>query len=936
MRKSFYLSYLLAITIFNYNYGQTKVEYKIDADLNLENETIIVSQTITFINALESETNIIYLYDWSNAYKDPKTPLSLRLAEEYNRSFYLSSKSKRGYTKIDSLTNKNIDLVWLRENEHPDIIKVFLPEYLKQNEKTSIELKYIIKLPDQKFTGFGIKSNSNINLRYWYISLAPYINKNWILHSDLDINDNSILPSDYYVNWRYPEDIKVVSNLNHTDSYKTEDQRKTSFTGLKQTRAQFVFNTKSDFKIISTENGKKIISNIETKSIDKSQLIESQNRIENFISSFLKPYPHEKILILKNDYDKNPFYGLNQLPKFLNIYSDKFYYEIKFLKAYLDNYLNEILPINKRKHHWVIGGLQTYLMIKYVEKFYPNEKLLGELSNSYLLRSFRLSSLKFNEGYQFFYEFSLRSNLQQSDIESKEKLIRLNEKIASPYHVGIGFNYLDRYLGGDTFNSYLREYIYKSDKVNLKDFINNKTKNKTDWFFNDYLKLRTPYDLSIKNIIKSEKNISFTLSEKSNRSLPVSVGLILKDSIVNVKWLELKGKDTIITLKNSSSSYLSINPGVDFPEINKNNNWKRINTAFGLKPLKFNFLKDIEDPKRNQVFYNPVFNFNAYDGLSVGMRLFNKKIKSQPFIMDFFPQYTFVEDSWVGSFKSVLKIYDDQKNNYLTQFQVLGSSYHYNSNHRYSVIVPSISWFFRTDSFRSNKKEMINLSWYKVFRERDINIEANPDYSILNLKHVYSNQGAINYLTNKTSFEFSNHLGKVHLTSDFRKLFPSGRQVGVRLFAGKFLWNNNYGNGFFDFNLNKPSDYLFQYNYLGRSEETGLYSQQYIAAEGGFKSKFSQSLANDFMISSNLYIGIWKWIEFYSDIGVLKNKNTKAIGYYDTGFRINLVPDYLELYFPLVSSNGWEIFQNKYSSKIRFVVLLEPRTLTSLITRKWF
>ena len=51
---------------------------------------------------------------------------------------------------------------------------------------------------------------------------------------------------------------------------------------------------------------------------------------------------HNKILVLKKDYDKNPFYGLNQLPKFLNVYSDKFYYEIRFLKAYLNNYLNEI------------------------------------------------------------------------------------------------------------------------------------------------------------------------------------------------------------------------------------------------------------------------------------------------------------------------------------------------------------------------------------------------------------------------------------------------------------------------------------------------------------------------------------------------------------------------------------------------------------------
>ena len=76
---------------------------------------------------------------------------------------------------------------------------------------------------------------------------------------------------------------------------------------------------------------------------------------------------------------------------------------------------------------------------------------------------------------------------------------------------------------------------------------------------------------------------------------------------------------------------------------------------------------------------------------------------------------------------------------------------------------------------------------------------------------------------------------------------------------------------FFDFSLNRASDYLFEYNYLGRSEEKGIYSQQFIMSEGGFKSKFKNPLANDFLISSNIGIGLWKWIELYADIGISKN-----------------------------------------------------------------
>ena len=65
--------------------------------------------------------------------------------------------------------------------------------------------------------------------------------------------------------------------------------------------------------------------------------------------------------------------------------------------------------------------------MKYVETFYPDEKLLGEIANYSLLKPFKLSKLNFNDGYEFFYEFSQRSNLQQPDILSKDRLIKFNE-----------------------------------------------------------------------------------------------------------------------------------------------------------------------------------------------------------------------------------------------------------------------------------------------------------------------------------------------------------------------------------------------------------------------------------------------------------------------------------------------------------------------------
>ena len=929
-------AFFLLISIYNTS-AQVDVSYEIKANLNLLNETIDLSQIIRYKNIRKEKTNEIYLYDWSNSYKNTETPLSNRLAEEYNRSFYLSSKNKRGFTKIKNISLENIDLVWLREKNKPDIIKLFLPKFINNNEIVEIHLNYSIKLPDQKFTGFGIKNKKSINLRYWHISLAPFIKDKWIINSNLDIDDNSSLPSNFIIKWNYTNELSLISNLDKVSSENKNNNLIEEYEGINQVRAQFIFNNENKFKSNKLKNGKVILTDLNHKFNDSNQLKKSQKKIDSFVSSLIKPFPHNKILVLKKDYDKNPFYGLNQLPKFLNVYSDKFYYEIRFLKAYLNNYLNEILRINKRKDHWIINGINTYIMMKYVETFYPNKKLLGEIANYSLLKPFKLSKLNFNDGYEFFYEFSQRSNLQQPDILSKDKLIKFNEKIASPSHVGIGLNYIEKNIGEKNFNKYLKEYISKSDIKSFEDFFLKKTDYKTEWFFKTYIKDRKAYDFKIKEIELNKENISFKIEEKSKRSLPIKIALIKNDSTVLKKWISFKN-DTIIKLKRIDADYISLNSGINFPESNKKNNWKFIKKPSRIKPFKFNFLKDIEDPKKNQVFYTPIINFNnKYDGVSVGMRLFNKRIKSQSFTLDTFPEYSFNENTLVGSFRSVFKFYNDYNNNYLTQFQIFGSSYHYNSNLRYTVFVPSLSWVFRTPNLRSNKRQLLNVSWYNVHREKDLDIKTDPDYSILNLRYDFHNKGAINYLTFRSSLELSENFGKIILENNYRKLFPSGRQLEIRFFLGKFLWYDYFNkDNFFDFNLNRVTDYLFQYNYLGRSEKTGFYSQQFIPAEGGFKSKFEQSNANDFMFSTNLYFGIWKWIELYGDLGLIKSRNSKLKGYYDSGFRINLVPDYLELYFPIASSNGFEISQFKYNSKLRFKILVEPRTLTSLFTRKWF
>jgi len=48
------------------------------------------------------------------------------------------------------------------------------------------------------------------------------------------------------------------------------------------------------------------------------------------------------------------------------------------------------------------------------------------------------------------------------------------------------------------------------------------------------------------------------------------------------------------------------------------------------------------------------------------------------------------------------------------------------------------------------------------------------------------------------------------------------------------------------------------------------------------------------------------------------------------------VTDYFQIYFPLYSNLGWEIGNQNYDEKIRFIFTVDPQSLLGLFRRKWY
>ena len=348
-------------------------------------------------------------------------------------------------------------------------------------------------------------------------------------------------------------------------------------------------------------------------------------------------------------------------------------------------------------------------------------------------------------------------------------------------------------------------------------------------------------------------------------------------------------------------------------------------------------MKDLEDPVYNQILYVPTLEYNLYDGFLPGMRLHNKTILDKPFIFDFNPTFSTKTKNFSGKGFLYVNHYIRSGNLYEMKYLLNGHYLHYAPDAYYTKINPTLIMRFRPDDFRDNEKSMLMLKYILVNKEKSnfTTAENTENYGIFNTKFINSKTEITHHFNIIGDIQFSKSFGKLSSEFQYRKLFDNNRQLNIRMFAGTFIYNNNTSN-YFDFGLDRPSDYLFESDYLGRSETKGLFSQQSIITDGFFKSKLETRFANQWMATTNISTNIWNWIEVYGDIGAIKNKKTGAEFVYDSGIRLNLVTDYFELYFPVYSNLGWEIGEKNYGERIRFIATFRPETLLNLFTRKWF
>ena len=858
-----YLVLLISITtLLSFSQHEIKIKVELDTILNI----LEIDQQI-LLGELKNKKDSIYLLDWNNSFNSKNTHLAKSFSEEYKKKFHLAKDKERGFTKIESIKDAyDNDLIYYRLKTNQDVIVVKL-----DSMNPIIRIKYRLKIPSNKFTGYGYTKSKNYYLQYWHLVPAMKLDA-WTFYSNRNLND---IPSSKYnitaLEIKTPDNYHVTTELKETKSeLSTSNGFKYSFWESKEIYDPKIYIEKERSYTLIEGSNLIFSKNKITKSysLNKSQLEESAKKVLDFIENELKINYNNKFILSEADYNNNKIYDLNILPKILKLYPEEFVYELQLLKILLSKVLDNSLIINPRKEYWLKDGVQIYTMIRYVEKFYPNISLAGSLSNFPGLKNLYASKLKYNDKYYLGALHMYRINNTQKLNIPKDSLLKFNERIANNYKSGL--------------------LLYNlSKKIKKLEF---------------------------------SKIIINTLKLNNENSALFFKNKINKQFDNNNSYL-----DSLLEIKN-------------IDHLNYYSETKSLKKSLKHKPFKIKLGKDIEDPNFNHVYITPIISYkNIYDGVNLGAEIHNKSIFKKEFNYKFKPLYSTNSKQLSGSAIIFNSKNVRNKDLFLVNYGMYANISSYDQNSLAKIYSPFINFNFRkSTNLRDNKRSSLSARFLKISHKGEI--ITSPEYQIFNLKYTSLNPGLINHKKWFVDYQLSESFSKISFSYEFRKLYENNRELNVRVFTGYFIHNNNnQSNSYFNYSLDRPTDYLYDYNYYGRSENNGFFSQQIIMAEGGFKSKLINSNSNNFISTLNLSSTIWKNLLLYIDMGLLKTSLDDSFRFvYDTGIRLNIITDYFEIYFPIKSSDELELNSSKYNEKIRFLFTFEPDVLLGLFRRKWY
>ena len=932
---------VLVSVSFNFWAVAQQDSIRLNVKLNDDQKSISVEQTLVYHNPHQKSINQIKLLNWVSAYQKRKTHLLKRKIEDRKNDLYFAKDEQLG--KLESLQYSYNSTTSEILNTKQENIFIPLSDALKPGESITINLKYQIKLPDARFTGYGINAN-HILLKYFFLVPETFedINQSNSFYRDTEETANA--GSFWKMNFEVPKYWKIYSNLIQNNDFEFEGKsiNDPEFQISKEIYPEFSLNVdgqnvKVDLGYQTNEYQRQILSSVLTNHL-------------KFIKSRTGNLP-EKLFITDKFMKKEEFIGIDDIKfwKFkFQMFTDYEKTDLDYFSTISKKVMDEFFINNKTKDHWLKNGLKSYLEIQYLKQNYPNHKLIGNLADNANifgikpLKIFHASKLKLNERYGLAYHYIYTQNLDQKIKTPFYELSNFNTTAISQFETGSLLNYLSEYQGNDSFDYFLKQYFseHYQSKVVGDDFLNSleNHSNGKSIFLKKMMAEKHRINFNLKSFDEADNDYLVKIRKNNPEIIPLKIETEKKSGEKITFWKDgnLQKNDTI-SVPDNSTNKIVLNDDYIFPESNFRDNYLYTKGIFSnMKKIRFKLIKDIQNPEYNEIFITPRLTFNAYDKILFGMNFKNQGIFDQKFDYSVTPYYSSGTGKLTGSAGVGYSILPPDSFFRSWNFGVSGSYFHYDNDLAYKKFGASTSL-----NFNKNPRSAIGRSLYFGYNyyERELTpamILANEyaKYNLWNLGYAYSDNRMIHEQYISGNVQWMEDFLKISAEAFYRWEFAKDKKVSFRWFAGYFV-KNETKNALFNYGISRVSNYSFSYGLLGQSATSGILSQQFILAEGGFKSYFNTSV-NQFITSFNVDSHLWKWFNLYADAGVYKNKNQSAKFIWDSGVKVKVIPDFLEVYFPVASTLGFEPGFKDYGYRIRYTLVLNLGALINNLRRGVF
>ena len=250
-----------------------------------------------------------------------------------------------------------------------------------------------------------------------------------------------------------------------------------------------------------------------------------------------------------------------------------------------------------------------------------------------MVSSYDLAKVPFTFKTNLQAAFVYRKNLTQPLNTPIQNLTKYNRKIAHRSRAAMGLKILEKHKAKRILMTLFLIFSLQKNLKNpmaIQDHFEMFFSDKVMWFYEDYATETALTDYSIRQKNKSNDSVQVELLNHTKAKNPVNVSTYQDDQLISSVWVT-GGKETEdFLLSTKEIDKIVVNPNQLVLETNTNNN-SLLGKQFKKRQKRFRLYEDIPSPAYKSTYILlPTLNYNAYDGVLLGMVFHNGLVLNQP------------------------------------------------------------------------------------------------------------------------------------------------------------------------------------------------------------------------------------------------------------------------------------------------------------------